>query len=489
MKVSLCFLLIILIQSSNYSFNINPISKKLHKKINPISDNNLLNKKKPNNNTYEENLFSQLKDKQISYDDKIVIDRDERYTVIYNHSYKLIISHKYFTIIESSKNNPIYINNTNIGEIYINKGDDEVYINPYKNLSKNDEFNVRVKYLYNEIYNISFFFKENNKIKNQIFDSNITIFRNTEDSFFYFESYKNVIIDFYLRKYSNDMFYDDIIHFNSNDFKNVKDNLIFLEKNTVYILIVKCYSCFYYYYYYILPKLKPYTHIGNYDYDNIALLEPNKTYHLEFNNSEKRLIKYLEYKTNSNIKIKDGNKEIILNKNNQYFEIINNTHIDIISENSITLIKVLYDYSSLKQINITGFISFNISQPIIINCIDLNQNANNLKVLVEGKIKVQFDYSIYPYMDYDSYEIFSELTHYYSQNNYYEISIPKKESIYNETFIFLISPINQGRITIDYQTNFDYKLQIIIPITLVIGLFSFFILLYLSYYKKSCFKK
>ena len=169
MKVSLCFLLIILIQSSNYSFNINPISKKLHKKINPFSDNNLLNKKKPNNNTYEENLFFQLKDKQISYDDKIVIDRDERYTVISNHSYKLIINHRYFTIIQSSKNNPIYVNNTNIGEIYINKGDDEVYINPYKNLSKNDEFNVRVKYLYNEIYNISFFFKENNKIKNQIF--------------------------------------------------------------------------------------------------------------------------------------------------------------------------------------------------------------------------------------------------------------------------------------------------------------------------------
>ena len=160
MKGSLYLLVILLIKSSFYSFNINQVSKKCSKKINPISkDYNLLNQKKINMNTYQVNLFSQLKDKQISYDNIIDIDRNERYTVISNHSYKLIINHRYFTIIQSSKNNPIYVNNTNIGEIYINKGDDEVYINPYKNLSKNDEFNVRVKYLYEEIYNITFFFK------------------------------------------------------------------------------------------------------------------------------------------------------------------------------------------------------------------------------------------------------------------------------------------------------------------------------------------
>ncbi len=142
--------------------------------------------------------------------------------------------------------------------------------------------------------------------------------------------------------------------------------------------------------------------------------------------------------------------------------------------------------------NITGFKTFNISESMLIHCMDLNNKGKEVKVLVENNAIVFGGYTIYPYMDYDGYPFYKRYTNYYDYKyNYYTINIPQKELIKNESFAILLIdyPKEETRITIDYQTNFEYILQIIILITIIIGVFIFFIIFYLSYYKKCCFNR
>ena len=489
MKGSLYLLVILLIKSSFYSFNINQVSKKCSKKINPISkDYNLLNHKKINMNTYQVNLFSQLKDKnEPTIDERINLYscKNETYNILSIKSYRIETDNRYFTIIKTSKNFPIYNTNmTNIGDTFISKEDDYVYINPYKNISENGILQIKMmdkKYS----NNINIYFDQNTPIINTTSNDEIIIFRSNKDYYFYLESNLKPIL---MTKFNENMFYYDIINKNPNYFNSVKNNFIILEKKNIYILTFSSYSSLSFYH--ILPIYEPYTIIS--DECNIGYLEPDKTYHLEFNHTKNRLIKLLEDTINSSIKIKVDNKEIILNKTNPYFEMININHIELKSENSIGLIKFLYSYSNYKQMNISGFKTFNISESMLIHCMDLNNKGKEVKVLVENNAIVFGGYTIYPYMDYDGYPFYKRYTNYYDYNyNYYTINIPQKELIKNESFLIILihnSKI-EARITIDYQTNFEYILQIIILITIIIGVFIFFIIFYLSYYKKCCFNR
>ena len=473
MKVSLYLLVILFIKSSFYSFTIN--------------------KKKKNINTSQVNLLFQLNDKEISdVEPDLTIDLKTDYNNTYyisaDKSYVIITHKRYFTIIKSSKDNPIYnYNLSNIGETYISKDDNYLYINPYKNLSQNGTFKTEMLDTYNKNDDIKIFFENFTSITN-INQYIIIIFRSNKDYFFY--TRPNLNIRIWMTKYKENMFYYDIIKKNNTKYFNqVNDNLIVLEKKNIYIISLSSYDTIFIFY--IFPFLEQYTQISNHDND-FVYLESNKNYHLEFLEPKNRLIKLEENSINSNIKIKVDNKETILNKINPYFEIVNSRHLELKSENSFGLIQFLYINSNFNEMNVTGFKTFNISGPYSIRCMDLSKDAKQIKLLAEDKIFPLGGYTIYPYIDYyENLSNFAIKKYGYENYEYYPINTAQRKLIDNETFVILLiynSNEKEVRITIDYQTNFEFKLQIIILITIIIVLFSFFIILILFYYKKCCFK-
>ena len=513
MIISIWVLLISFIKYSIHSYNIQTSKKLFNKKIDlkPINSNKLFSLNKSQNNSYKNNqinLLSEFNNNKLMenienvyikniIDKTIEIENDTKYNfIIYYSSY--YYRYVYYAILESSKNVPFYDkDNKYLGEMYITKSKETIHINPQNfseivkvryELSSYNSMVPLLKSIYNNQDKIYEFFADRGSINNYDYGINISqiiAFRNNEDYIFYINTIIGKLNVWFL-KYNKGIYVYDIIKINKTYFKKLNDSILNLEKDNFYIFVMENLTNYTSGEYSIIPINIENIFIEN-NSQNILYLKENKKYNITFkDNSRKRLIKLSESTLNSTIKVTIDNKEIIINKNNPYFEIGNNTHIILKSENSNGLIKFLYDYSNIPQINSKYYNM--IDNAVIIKCENLLKNSGKIRLLfsnvsVVENLNIISGYSKLPYMSY--YEIKKKISFKSVKMFYFELNIPQKELLVeNETFNILISSseINDGvEIYLSYQNEYKNNIYPLIVLLIMI-IFIITFLITLSYY-------
>ena len=197
----------------------------------------------------------------------------------------------------------------------------------------------------------------------------------------------------YYIQYSKDtMSPKDIYPINKNIFKkiNIKDEIVNLNKDSTYIIINDVSD----YYlssleFFITQEQNKNEEIVLYNNNEKYLyLNKDKTYKINLNNISKlRMIKLSNKTINSKITI---NNNIILNKENKYYELNKNTEIQLKIENEDALIEMLYYFFSEKVFNEVKIDSFN---KIELNGAKFSNSELDLKYAYEYVIKNDDTYS------------------------------------------------------------------------------------------------
>ena len=498
MIISIWILVISFFKSSIHSYNIQKSKKSFNKRIslNSINSNKFifLNKSQKN----QINLLSEFKNNKLLYNTKnIYLKERGNYTIeIENDTlYYFYINtngyynYHYFVILESSKNVPFYDKyDRNLGEIYITKDIETLHILPH---NYTETVKVRHEINYNDIFfsqyiniyekNIyDFFSNKCNNCGNHILKT--LAFKNNDDYAFYFNS--NIgKVEVWISKYNKGMYSYDIESINKKYFTKLNDRFSNLEKDNFYILVFENnlnYTSGQYLFFPINIE-----NISIKKNQNLVFLKENKIYNISFeDNSKKKLIKLSENTLNSTIKATINYKEIILNKENPYFEIENNENMLFKSEKSNGLIEFLYDYSYIPIITNN---SFNMTErELLIKCEKLKNSGKffifftNIKNELRN-LNIISGYSKLPYMNY--YETYKGIELKKEEDIFsFQVNIPQKEFLVeNETFNIIISASNNDSKIVIYMlydidiNNNGYGLIVLLIIIIII--FSFLILL------------
>ena len=187
-------------------------------------------------------------------------------------------------------------------------------------------------------------------------NTSVFIFELTKDNYLYIDSFdKN--IKFYYAKYDDNLTIDDIINLNQEYFKEGLDQLMLLEKDNIYIGIFRQDLSFAKLY--IYDRL-PETFNVQYRDKSLMLLEPNKTYQLNFTQIEFPFMIRLNEKIDAILKVSDGSmEEQEISLSNKYYIPSSQTYNRIIYINTSealngAFIEVLYNFGEKNTDLIIG---------------------------------------------------------------------------------------------------------------------------------------
>ena len=505
-KYSLLFFILFILISPSFSNNFNSeenINKVLYKnKINYTSYiNDVITYS--TNDPKEINII--LND---TYDENITINSENNDKYIFT-----IDTNKYIYSFES--NDPSYIvfdKDKPCPSICIFQKDAEnhqnkIYINYNKNIPEKD-IKIRIKSYPNikgrinsmTLSNINIDKAEKTKGKN------ILIIEPKEDYIFYFKTFEKNVGIFYA-EYDSDMNINDIIDINEDYFISYDNKIKDAKNGKTYIIVYSTDINEKLLYILMQPKfLNEQIDIsGNELQNNFYLSDTSKEYTLNFEkNKYDRIIHLSKTTIDSEIIIKNGNKETILNSSNPYylFDNINGIFTGKLTlkntkKETGSLIEFLYainenDYEILEE---QEYDEKRLTKPIIMK---FNHNTENsrITITISSKKEKEFNYkyitgySINNYINFPI-ETIPDLT----GNSTYELNINNKKGNTNDETLYLIIYINSNILSDDnYEIimtkieNDKKGLEAWIIVFIIVGCVIALIIIFLIVYRFTCFK-
>ena len=263
-----------------------------------------------------------------------------------------------------------------------------MYVNYYRNLNKSINITITSKVANINIHSEKLVSPKYSDIL-PFSGVSIFIFEITEDNYLYIDSFdKN--IKFYYTKYNDDLTIDDMINLNEEYFKEELPQLMFLEKDNIFIGIFKQDLTFAKLYFY--DKLPEKFNV-RYKDKSLMLLEPNKVYQLNFSQIYKPFMIRLNEKIDTILKISDSSmEEQEISLTNKYFIPSSQLYNGIIYINTSEALKgafieVLYNFGENEtDIIVSNINNYKINKNItLIEFSPPEKDKNIIDILIESK--------------------------------------------------------------------------------------------------------
>ena len=391
-----------------------------------------------------------------NYSNEFNIKKNEKYEIFTynpdNYYYFFKVSH-----------NSIYREHAkkSVSRIYFHYPEDENdYISIINNGVSTNDIQVKIdtikidfdlNQIKTDLLNLDYFFIPEKK--------NLYILEFNNDHILYLKEYFKNEVKF--AQFKDEMTFDDIININKNYFTYLTGDILLIKKNEIYIIYFDHDISEQNIIQFFLWKEESDKEISlsNDFQQNYLYLKTNNIYKFE-NNENKNILFKLSRKTlNSEIKLSD---EIILNKDNIYYNISSQNNFELSINKESAFIEVLYNYiDSYDELNFEK-LEFNLSKAFnVIRIPKQNYKNKIIKFEIIGndnpEYLIIYGYTIFPY--FPNLKTEKYIT---SKKFNFDIEEPYPDSLTlmkNESYYVLIGIKNNEKLnlTIKIENNPDEK--------------------------------